>query len=48
MKLPKKDELKELLVKGWIPHDVMWFYNNEDVWTFCRKHLGYTDDERDK
>jgi len=27
MKLPKKDEVKELLVKGWMTHDAMWFYN---------------------
>ena len=27
MKLPKKDEIKELLVKGWMTHDAMWFYN---------------------
>ncbi|MGO8990953.1 MAG: DUF6125 family protein [bacterium] len=25
MKLPKKDELKELLIKGWMTHDAMWF-----------------------
>ncbi len=27
MKMPKKDEIKELLVKGWMTHDAMWFYN---------------------
>ena len=27
MKLPEKDELKELLVKGWMTHDAMWFYH---------------------
>jgi len=27
MKLPKKDELKELLIKGWMTHDGMWFYH---------------------
>lgn len=27
MKLPKKGEVKELLVKGWMTHDAMWFYN---------------------
>jgi hypothetical protein len=27
MKLPEKDELKELLVKGWMTHDAMWFYS---------------------
>lgn len=27
MKLPKKDELKELLIKGWMTHDAMWFYH---------------------
>jgi Family of unknown function (DUF6125) len=27
MKLPEKDELKDLLVKGWMTHDAMWFYN---------------------
>jgi len=27
MKLPKKDDLKELLIKGWMTHDAMWFYN---------------------
>jgi Family of unknown function (DUF6125) len=25
MKLPEKDELKELLVKNWMTHDAMWF-----------------------
>jgi hypothetical protein len=27
MKLPGKDELKELLIKGWMTHDAMWFYH---------------------
>ena len=27
MKLPEKDELKELLIKGWMTHDAMWFYH---------------------
>jgi hypothetical protein len=27
MKLLEKDELKELLVKGWMTHDAMWFYH---------------------
>ncbi len=27
MKLPKKDDLKELLVKGWMTHDAMWFHS---------------------
>ena len=27
MKLPEKDELKELLIKGWMTHDGMWFYH---------------------
>lgn len=27
MKLPEKDELKELLVKGWMTHDAMWFHS---------------------
>jgi len=27
MKLLTRDELKELLVKGWMTHDAMWFYN---------------------
>jgi hypothetical protein len=27
MRLPEKDELKELLVKGWMTHDAMWFYH---------------------
>jgi len=27
MNLPKKDELKELLIKGWMTHDAMWFYH---------------------
>jgi hypothetical protein len=27
MKSVEKDELKELLVKGWMTHDAMWFYN---------------------
>ncbi|MGA2516937.1 MAG: DUF6125 family protein [Thermodesulfobacteriota bacterium] len=27
MKVPKKDELKELLIKGWMTHDAMWFYH---------------------
>jgi len=27
MKLPEKDELKELLVKNWMTHDAMWFYH---------------------
>ena len=26
MKLPP-DELKELLIKGWMTHDGMWFYH---------------------
>ena len=25
--MPEKDELKELLVKGWMTHDAMWFYS---------------------
>ncbi len=25
MKLPEKGELKELLIKGWMTHDAMWF-----------------------
>src|SRR4030042_3423332 len=28
MKLLEKDELKELLVKGWMTHDAMWFYHS--------------------
>ena len=28
MKLPEKDELKELLVKNWMTHDAMWFYHS--------------------
>lgn len=27
MKLPEKDELKELLIKSWMTHDGMWFYH---------------------
>jgi len=27
MKLPAKDEIKELLIKGWMTHDAMWFYH---------------------
>jgi hypothetical protein len=27
MKLPEKDELKELLIKGWMTHDAMWFHS---------------------
>jgi len=27
MNLPGKDELKELLIKGWMTHDAMWFYH---------------------
>jgi len=27
MKLLEKDALKELLVKNWMTHDAMWFYN---------------------
>jgi len=27
MKFLEKDELKELLIKGWMTHDAMWFYS---------------------
>ncbi len=27
MKMPERDELKELLIKGWMTHDAMWFYH---------------------
>ena len=27
MRSLEKDELKELLIKGWMTHDAMWFYN---------------------
>ena len=27
MNLPGRDELKELLIKGWMTHDAMWFYS---------------------
>jgi len=27
MKLPQRDEVKELLIKGWMTHDAMWFYH---------------------
>jgi hypothetical protein len=27
MKVPEKDELKEILVKNWMTHDAMWFYH---------------------
>jgi hypothetical protein len=27
MKMPEKEELKELLVKNWMTHDAMWFYH---------------------
>jgi len=33
MKSVEKDELKELLVKNWMTHDAMWFYN-------CLKECG--------
>ena len=27
MKLLKQDEVKEILIKNWMSHDAMWFYN---------------------
>jgi hypothetical protein len=27
MKTPNKDEMKEILIKNWMTHDAMWFYN---------------------
>jgi hypothetical protein len=27
MKTPDKDEMKEILIKNWMTHDAMWFYN---------------------
>ena len=27
MNLPNKDAVKELLIKGWMTHDAMWFYH---------------------
>jgi hypothetical protein len=32
MRLLGKDELQELLIKGWMTHDAMWFYNCLQEW----------------